>query len=163
MEAGITVMIGSDATAPDRSGDMFRHTFEAMRYAQRAARDDSLIPPGRALEMITVDAAAALGMEREIGSLEEGKRADLITVDLTAPHMAPANMPVWRVVCFASGSDVQDVVVGGRVLMQGRRVAHVDEAAVAREAEAAAATMLAASGLGRLAEEDAGWGRIRRA
>ncbi len=162
LEAGVNVVLGSDATAPDRSSDMFRHMFAARRYAQRAAADDTLLPPGRVLEMCTVDAARALRMP-DIGALAPGMAADIITVDLTAAHMAPANMPVWRVVCFASGADVQDVVVGGRVLMRARQVAHVDEAAVAREAEAAAATMLARSGLAHLAQEDAGWGRIRRA
>jgi 5-methylthioadenosine/S-adenosylhomocysteine deaminase len=158
----VNVAVASDGTAPDRSGDMFRHAFEAMRYAQRAARDDSLLPPGRALEMITVDAAAALGMAREIGSLEEGKRADLITVDLTAPHMVPANMPVWRVVCYATAADVRDVVVGGEVLMEGRHLAHLDEAEIVAAAEAEAAQMLRRSGLAHLAVEDPGWRRTRR-
>lgn len=161
LDAGVNVAIASDGTAPDRSGDMFRHAFEAMRYAQRAARDESLLPPGRALEMITIDAAAALGMEREIGSLEAGKRADLITVDLTAPHMAPANMPVWRVVCFATGGDVRDVVIGGEVLMEARQLAHLDEAEIVAAAEAEAATMLRRSGLAYLAVEDPGWRRTR--
>jgi len=162
LEAGVNVVLGSDATAPDRSSDMFRHMFAARRYAQRAAADDNLLPPGRVLEMCTVDAARALNMP-EIGALEAGKRADIITVDMTAPHMAPANMPVWRVVCFASGGDVQDVVVDGQVLMQGRKLPHLDARAIAAEAEAATEAMLAASGLGALAVEDAGWGRIRRA
>jgi len=162
LEAGVNVCLGSDATAPDRSGDMFRHMFEAMRYAQRAARDDALLPPGRALEMATVDAARALGMSDEIGSLEPGKRADLITVDLTAPHMAPANMPVTRLVCFATGADVRDVVVDGRVLMEGRCVPHLDRAAIVAEAEARASEALAVAGLAHLAVEEPGWGRIRR-
>jgi len=161
LDAGVNVAIASDGTAPDRSGDLFRHAFEAMRYAQRATRDDSLIPPGRALEMITVDAAAALGMEREIGSLEEGKRADLITVDLTAPHMVPANMPVWRVVCFATGADVRDVVIGGEVLMEGRRLSHLDEAEIVAAAEAETAQMLRRSGLSHLAVEEPGWGQTK--
>ncbi|MFN7000906.1 MAG: amidohydrolase family protein, partial [Elioraea tepidiphila] len=62
MEAGITVMIGSDATAPDRSGDMFRHMFQCIRYHQRAFRDEGMIPPGKALEMVTIDAAKGLGL-----------------------------------------------------------------------------------------------------
>jgi len=162
LEAGVNVVIGSDGTAPDRSGDMLRHGFAAMRYAQQHARDERLLPPGRILEMMTVDAARALGMEGEIGSLEPGKRGDLITVDLTAPHMAPANMPVARIVHFATGADVRDVVVEGRVLMEERRVPHLDPRAIVAEAEAAAAAMLRRSGLAALAVEDAGWGRIRR-
>jgi 5-methylthioadenosine/S-adenosylhomocysteine deaminase len=163
LEAGVNVVIGSDGTAPDRSGDMLRHAFEGMRYAQRAARDDRLIPPGRALEMITIDAARALGMDAEIGSLEVGKRADVITIDLTAPHMVPANMPVARIIHFASGADVRDVVIDGRLLVEARRTPHLDRAAITAEAEAATEAMLRQSGLGHLTVEDPGWGRIRRA
>ncbi len=161
LEAGVNVVLGSDATAPDRSSDMFRHMFMARRYAQRAAADDNLLPPGRVLEMCTVDAARALNMP-DIGALEVGKRADIITVDMTAPHMAPANMPVWRVVCFASGADVRDVVVDGQILMRERVVPHLDVLAVAAEAERETEAMLAASGLAHMVQEDAGWGRIRR-
>lgn len=162
LEAGVNVVIGSDGTAPDRSGDMLRHAFEGMRYAQRAARDDRLIPPGRALEMITLDAARALGMEKEVGSLEVGKRADLITVDLTAPHMVPANMPVARIIHFATGADVRDVVVEGRLLMEARHTPHLDQRGIVTAAEAAAEGMLRRSGLGQLVVEDPGWRRVRR-
>lgn len=162
IEAGVTVMIGSDATAPDRSGDMFRHMFQCIRYHQRHFRDETVMTPGKALEMVTVDAAQGLGLADEIGSLEPGKLADVITVDLTAPHMAPANMPVARVVYFANGHDVRDVVVGGRILLKEGAAPHLDAAAVAGEAEREAAAMLARTGLGHMVAEDPGWGRTRR-
>jgi cytosine/adenosine deaminase-related metal-dependent hydrolase len=162
MDAGVTVMLGSDGTAPDRSTDMFRHMFQAMRYHQRAARDEAVLPPGKALEMITIDAARGLGMADRIGSLEVGKQADIITVDLSAPHMLPANMPVHRVVYFAGGADVRDVVVAGEILMRDREVPHVDEAAVRDDANAATSAMLAQAGLSALVDEDPGWGRTRR-
>ncbi len=160
LDAGVNVILGSDGTAPDRSTDMFRHMVMARRYAQRAAQSDKLLPPGRVLEMCTVDAARALGMP-DLGALSPGMLADIITVDLTAPHMAPANMPLWRVVCFASGSDVRDVVVGGDVLMQDRVMAGIDVDSVVAEAEARAAEMLEASGLGAMVEEVPGWGLTR--
>ncbi len=162
MDAGVTVMLGSDGTAPDRSTDMFRHMFQAMRYHQRAARDESLLPPGKALEMITIDAARGLGMADRVGSLEIGKQADIITVDLQAPHMLPANMPVHRVVYFANGHDVRDVVVAGAILMRDRVVPHVDEAAIREEAERATAQMLAQADLSTMVAEDPGWRRTRR-
>lgn len=162
LDAGVTVMLGSDATAPDRSSDMFRHMFQAIRYHQRHFRDESLMPPGKALEMVTVDAARGLGLAQEIGSLEPGRLADVITVDLTAPHMAPANMPVHRVVFFAGGHDVRDVVIGGRVKLRDGAFTEADAAAIAAEAEREAAAMLERAGLGHLAAEDPGWGRTRR-
>jgi cytosine/adenosine deaminase-related metal-dependent hydrolase len=162
MEAGVTVMIGSDGTAPDRSGDMFRHMFQCMRYHQRHFRDEALIPPGKALEMVTVDAARGLGLAGEIGSLEVGKLADVITVDLTAPHMVPANMPVARVVYFANGQDVHDVVVGGRVLLRDGAAPHLDAAAIAEAATREAETMLDRTGFRGMVVEEPGWGRVRR-
>lgn len=164
LDRGVNVILGSDGTAPDRSTDMFRHMFQAMRLHQRHHRDEKLMPPGKVLEMVTIDAARAFGMADEIGSLEVGKRADVITVDLRKPHLAPRNMPLWRVVAFANGQDVDTVIVDGRVLMQGRRVAHVDVDDVLDEANAQTELMLDRAGLRHMLAEPAGlWGRSRRA
>jgi len=162
MEAGITVMIGSDATAPDRSGDMFRHMFQCIRYHQRHFRDETMIPPGKALEMVTIDAARGLGLAEEIGSLEVGKKADVITVDLSAPHMVPANMPVARVVYFANGHDVMDVVVDGHVLMRDRVTPQIDATEIATAAWRETDAMLEKSGLRGMVQEVPGWGKVRR-
>src|SRR5690606_9612373 len=62
LDAGVTVAIGSDGTAPDRSSDMFRHMQQAMHYHRRHFRESQLLPPGKTLEMVTIDAARALGM-----------------------------------------------------------------------------------------------------
>ncbi|MFC6585591.1 amidohydrolase family protein [Sulfitobacter aestuariivivens] len=89
MAAGATVALGSDATAPDRSADMFRHMQQAMHYHRTYFRDASVLPIGKALEMCTIGAAHGLGRAHEIGSLETGKRADIVTVDLRRPHLSP--------------------------------------------------------------------------
>jgi len=162
IEAGITVMIGSDATAPDRSGDMFRHMFQCIRTHQRHFRDEAVMTPGKALEMVTVDAAKGLGLADTLGSLEPGKLADVITVDLEAPHMAPANMPVARIVYFASGHDVRDVVVGGRILLRDGAAPHLDPREIVAQASAETEAMLDRAKLRHLVQEDPGWGRTRR-
>jgi cytosine/adenosine deaminase-related metal-dependent hydrolase len=82
IDAGITVAIGSDGAAPDRGYDMFRHMWQCMHYHRRHARDPLVLPHGKVLEMATIDAARAIGLDNDIGSLEAGKRADLILVDL---------------------------------------------------------------------------------
>lgn len=161
LEAGVTVMIGSDGTAPDRGTDMFRHMVMCARVHQRAARDERLMPTGKLLEMITIDAARGLGRAADLGSLEVGKKADVITVDLATPHAYPPNMPVHRVVWFAQGADVRDVIVDGRVLMRDRAVPHLDEAAILAAAARETERMLARSGLARLTQVDPGWGRVR--
>ena len=135
MDAGVTVMLGSDGVAPDRSYDMFRHMFQAMRYHRFHFRDESVLPPGKVLEMVTIDAARALGMDKDLGSVEPGKKADLILLDMFKPHLYPLNMPVYRVAYFANGNDVDTVIVNGQVLMEGRRVRTVDEAEVLEEAQ----------------------------
>jgi 5-methylthioadenosine/S-adenosylhomocysteine deaminase len=142
MDAGVTVALGSDATAPDRSGDMFRHMQQAMHYHKTFFKDPKVLPPGKALEMCTIDGAKALGMETEIGSLEKGKKADVVLVDLARPHMYPLHMPVFRLIHFANGNDVSTVIVDGRVLMRDRKVASVNEAKVLDAAQREAELML---------------------
>lgn len=153
LDAGVTVAIGSDGTAPDRSNDMFRHMQQAMHYHRRHFRDSQLLPPGKTLEMVTIDAARALGMDDEIGSLEVGKRADIILVDLNKPHLHPINMPLWRVVSFANGADVDTVVIGGEILMERRQVKTISEEEVLLSAQAEAEKALTDAGLRDLLDE----------
>ena len=147
IDAGVTVMLGSDGTAPDRGADMFRHMWQCMHYHRRHFRDAGVLPPGKVLEMCTIDAAHGLGMADQIGSLEVGKKADVILVDLAKPHLYPYNMPLYRLVCFASGADVDTVIVNGEILMEGRRVTHVDEMAILEDAQIATERMLDRTGL----------------
>jgi 5-methylthioadenosine/S-adenosylhomocysteine deaminase len=162
IDAGVIVMLGSDGPAPDRSYDMFRHMFQATRYHRFHFRDPSVLPAGKVLEMATVDAARALGMERDIGSLEPGKKADVILVDWARPHLAPMNMPVYRIVYFANGNDVSTVLVDGRVLMRDRRVLTVDEEDVVAMAQREADAAIRRTGLEALTAMPEGfWGRSR--
>lgn len=162
IEAGAVVAIGSDATAPDRSGDMFRHMQQAMHYHRRHFRDPSVLPPGKALEMVTIDAARALGLDHVIGSLEPGKAADLILVDMQRPHLHPVNMEPFRVVYFANGNDVDTVLVGGKILLRGGKPVHTDQAAVLADAQREAERMIDRIGARELLGLPEGfWGRAR--
>jgi 5-methylthioadenosine/S-adenosylhomocysteine deaminase len=162
LDAGATVMLGSDGVAPDRSYDMFRHMFQAMRYHRAAWRDANVLPAGKVLEMVTVDAARALGMEKDIGSLEAGKKADIILVDAFRPHMVPMHMQLYRVAYFANGNDVSTVLVDGRVLMRDRRVLSVNEEDVLAMAQREADAAIQRTGLEKLKETPEGfWGRSR--
>jgi cytosine/adenosine deaminase-related metal-dependent hydrolase len=127
LDAGVTVAIASDGQGPDRSCDLFRHMTQAMRQHRFVRRDPGLLPSGKVLEMITIDAARALGVDSQLGSLEVGKRADVVMLDVRRPHLTPFLMPVEQVVNFASGADVTTVIVDGRVVMRDRRVTTVDE------------------------------------
>jgi 5-methylthioadenosine/S-adenosylhomocysteine deaminase len=162
MDAGSVVAIGSDATAPDRSGDMFRHMQQAMHYHRTHFRDPAVLPPGKALEMVTIDAAKALGMDRMIGSIEVGKAADLILIDMQRPHLHPVNMQPFRVIYFANGNDVDTVLVGGKVLLSGGRPVHADQVGILAEAQREAERMI-----GRIGAHDSiglpegFWGQTR--
>lgn len=138
LDAGVTVFLGSDGVAPDRSYDMFRHMFQCMRYHRTFYHDPSYLPAGKVLEMVTIDAARGLGMEDLIGSLEPGKQADLILIDMFKPHLYPDNMPLYRVAYFANGSDVDTVIVAGEILMENRQVKRVAESEVLELAQIAA-------------------------
>jgi 5-methylthioadenosine/S-adenosylhomocysteine deaminase len=162
IDAGATVMLGSDGPAPDRGYDMFRHMFQATRYHRFHFRDPNVLPVGKVLEMVTIDAAKALGMEKDIGSLEAGKKADVILIDWFKPHLVPMNMPLYRMVYFANGEDVATVIVDGRVLMRDRQVLTVDEEEVLEMAEREANAAIRRTGLEELfALPEGFWGKSR--
>jgi len=162
IDAGAVVMLGSDGPAPDRSYDMFRHMFQATRYHRFHFRDPNVLPAGKVLEMVTVDAARALGMEKEIGSLEAGKKADIILVDWFKPHLVPMNMPLYRLVYFANGEDVSTVLVDGRILMRDRRVLTVNEEEILTAAQREADLAIRRAGLQDLTALPEGfWGKTR--
>jgi cytosine/adenosine deaminase-related metal-dependent hydrolase len=92
--------------------------------------------------MITIDAARTLGLDHEIGSLEVGKSADLITINAQQPHLTPLFMPVHRLVYQATGQDVDMVIVAGKILMRGRQVLVVNEQSVLESATNEALTLI---------------------
>jgi cytosine/adenosine deaminase-related metal-dependent hydrolase len=162
IEAGVVVCLGSDATAPDRSGDMFRHMQQCMHYHRTHFHDPRWLPPGKVLEMCTIDAARALGIDGEVGSIEPGKQADIILVDLRRPHLYPAHMPEFRVVYFANGNNVNTVLVGGRVVLRNRQSTLVDEAAILDAAQEEADLCIDRLGLRALLATPASfWGQAR--
>jgi cytosine/adenosine deaminase-related metal-dependent hydrolase len=160
MQAGVNVAITTDGTSPKTSFDLFQAVRRAQLVHQLMAHDLFLLPPGKLLEMVTIDAARALGWDDEIGSLEVGKKADAIVIDLRQPHLAPDFMVVHRLVYEAVGNDVETVVVDGRVVMEGRAVLSIDQAGVLDLAQAEAAKLIDRAGLQRHLHEP-GWGRLR--
>jgi cytosine/adenosine deaminase-related metal-dependent hydrolase len=162
IDAGAVVMLGSDGAGPDRSYDMFRHMFQATRYHRFYFHDPKVLPAGKVLEMTTIDAAKALGMEKEIGSLEAGKKADIILIDWFKPRLMPMNMPVYRIVYYANGEDVSTVLVDGRVLMRDRKVLSVNEEAALTMAQKEADLAIQRTGIPDLtALPDGFWGSTR--
>ena len=156
IERGVCVALGSDAAAPDRSYDMFRHMAQAMHYHRRHFADPSVLPPGKTLEMATIDAARALGLEGELGSLEVGKKADVVIVDMRKPHLTPPDMPLHLITHFANAADVDSVIVNGRIVLRGRVSQTLDPGAVISDATARAREAIEAAGLTDLRREPEG-------
>ncbi len=121
LDLGVNVALGSDAAAPDRGYDMFRHMAQCMHYHRRHFREPAVMTEGKTLELTTIGAARALGLDRDLGSLEVGKKADIILVDGFKPHLYPPVMHLNRITHFACAADVDTVIVDGAILMEQRR------------------------------------------
>ena len=136
----------------------------AMSLERLRFTDPWRLPPGKALEMVTIDAARAIGLDRDLGSLEPGKKADVVLVNLRAPHLIPGGMPVHRIAYEATGHDVDTVIVDGVVTMRGRRVLSVNETEVLDFADEQAHLAFERAGVQPLMEIPEGfWGRSRYA
>jgi 5-methylthioadenosine/S-adenosylhomocysteine deaminase len=148
LEAGVAVSLGTDTCAVNDDMDLF----EAMRagaFLQKiSTMDPAVLPAYEALELGTIGGARALGMEDEIGSLEVGKKADLVVVDLGRAHMRPINNLVNNLIyCASAARDVETVVVDGRIVVEDRELLAWEEEAVIAEAEAYAHQRFAEVGL----------------
>ena len=122
LDAGGRVVIGTDGNGPDRTFDLWKDLRIGQLLHRNFFHDTSLLPARKVLEMVTIDAAKALGMESMIGSVEVGKRADLILVDIEQPHLYPFFNPVEQLVNAASGQDVDTVLVDGEIILQNREI-----------------------------------------
>lgn len=141
---GVALGLGTDGAASNNDLDMF----EAMRVASLLHKlqtmDPRVVGAKTALEMGTIGGARALGMEKQIGSLEAGKRADLIVVNASGARHTPMYDAISHLVYVTRGSDVETTIVHGKVLMRDRKVLTLDEAVILKEAEVWAAKVRAA-------------------
>jgi 5-methylthioadenosine/S-adenosylhomocysteine deaminase len=132
---GLRLGLGTDGAASNNDLDMFEEMATAAFLAKHASGDPTVAPASAVLEMATLGGARALGLEDRLGSLEEGKRADLIVIGMAEPRMHPLYDAASHLVYAAKGADVRHVVVEGRVILKDRRVLTLDEAAVVQEAD----------------------------
>ena len=126
-EKGINVCLGTDGAASNNNLSMMGEMRSAALLGKITAGDASALSAPRILEMATINGARALGMEDQIGSLEPGKWADICCVDMHALHMQPLYDPISQLVFCAESSDVCDVWIGGRQLMDARRLSNVNQ------------------------------------
>lgn len=143
----VKVAITTDGTSLAAPFDLFQAARKTQLIHQFMSHDGYNLPVGKLLEMITIDAARVIGWDDEIGSLEPGKKADVITVNLAAPHTAPNYLPVHRLIHQVVGHDVDTVIVDGEILMQNQRATRVDEKTILEETQAEAMQTIRQAGL----------------
>jgi cytosine/adenosine deaminase-related metal-dependent hydrolase len=161
MTRGINVALTTDGSAPWATFVLFQAAREVQFAHRWRTGDQYLLPPGKLFEMMTIDAARALGLDSELGSLEAGKKADVTIVNLRKPHLTPNWMPVHRLVYEAVGQDVETVIVDGRIVMQDRKPLLVDAAAILAEAERQSAALVERAGVESQLTAP-GWGQVHR-
>jgi 5-methylthioadenosine/S-adenosylhomocysteine deaminase len=133
-KAGISVGLGTDGAASNNDLDMFEAMRQAAFLHKLTTGDPRAVPAAAALAMATIEGARALQMDDRIGSLEPGKRADMIIVSMAGARQTPMYDPVSHLVYVARGDDVTTTIVNGRILMRDGKVLSLDETAVLREA-----------------------------
>ena len=134
LQAGVNVTLGCDGGPSNNTYDMIRDMRMASYLACLLEKDPTVVPAENILEMATIRGARAMGLEDQIGSIEIGKRADFIVINMDKPHLTPCFDPVSTIVYAAHGSDVDTTVVDGRILMQNRKVQTLDEEAIVEDA-----------------------------
>jgi len=147
LDAGVCVSLGGDSGNGSNHFDMLRLMYLAATIYKDARLDVSVMPPERVLEMATVRGAEALGLETRIGSIEAGKRADLVLYDLDTPEWRPLLHPVNNLVYAASGASVRTVLIDGRVVLDEGQLTTLDERRLYERAEALARQQISRAGL----------------
>jgi 5-methylthioadenosine/S-adenosylhomocysteine deaminase len=130
LEAGICVGIGTDGSASNNDVDMFGEMNTVAKIHKVDRLDPTAMSAATTLHAATMGGAQVLGAERMIGSLEPGKKADCIVLDLDQPHLTPMYNPTSHLVYAARGGDVIHSIIDGRVVMEKRRLLTLDEGAV---------------------------------
>jgi 5-methylthioadenosine/S-adenosylhomocysteine deaminase len=130
LAAGIKVGLGTDGCASNNNLDLFSEMDKVAKLHKVVHRDPVVCPAPQVLRMATRDGAAALGWESEIGSLEVGKKADFIAIDLNQAHLTPLYHPESHLVYAVKGSDVRHVWIDGKQVVRDRQVLTADETEV---------------------------------
>ena len=131
---GVNLGLGTDGAASNNRLDLFTEMRLAALLAKGASGDATALPANAILAMATINAARALGLEAEIGSLSPGKSADMVAVDLTAPELAPCFDPTSHLVYAAGREHVSHVWVGGELLVERGRLTRIDRNEIALRA-----------------------------
>ena len=127
LAAGVAVGLGTDGSASNNDVDLFAEMDMAAKLHKVHRLDPTVMTARQTLAMATMGGARVLGAHQEIGSLEAGKKADIIVLDLDKPHLTPMYHIDSQLVYAAKGSDVTHSVINGRIVMRDRKLTCLDE------------------------------------
>ncbi|HKR59492.1 MAG TPA: amidohydrolase family protein, partial [Pyrinomonadaceae bacterium] len=145
----VSVSLGADGAACNNRLDMFTEMRTAA-LLQKAQHGPEVLPARQALRMATIDGAKAIGLDSEVGSIEPGKRADVIVLNLASLHATPSPSEFASAIVYsAQPDDVQSVVIDGDLVMRDRQLLTLAEEQVRSEANDQAAKLFKRAGLGR--------------
>ncbi len=130
LKAGLTVALGTDGPASNNTLDMFSEMKTAGILQKGILKDPTAVTAKDVVKMATICGARALGLDDITGSVEAGKKADLIIIDTKSLHMTPMYDPYSHLVYAAKGSDVDTVIINGRILMRNRTLLCIDETSI---------------------------------
>jgi 5-methylthioadenosine/S-adenosylhomocysteine deaminase len=133
LSRGVVVGLGTDGCASNNNLDLFQEMDFVAKLHKVHRLDPTVMPAQTVLEMATLGGARALGME--IGSLEVGKKADVILLELNKPHLQPVYNIVSHLVYSATGADVRDVIIDGKLVMENRKLLTLDEGEILYQAK----------------------------
>ncbi len=126
LKRGVCTGLGTDGCSSNNNLDLFAEMDMAAKLHKASRLDPTVMDAATVLRMATIDGARALGLDHLTGSIEPGKKADIVVVDTRKPHLTPMYHPASHLVYAVGGSDVSATVVNGRVLMKDRRLLHMD-------------------------------------
>jgi 5-methylthioadenosine/S-adenosylhomocysteine deaminase len=127
LAAGEAVGLATDGAASNNNQDMFQEMDLASKLQKSSRRDPRALPAEQVVEMATIGGARALHLDKQIGSLEAGKKADVILISLDAPHATPMYNVYSHLVYALKASDVKTVIIAGKTVMDDRRILTLDE------------------------------------
>lgn len=127
LEKGINVCIGTDGAASNNSLNLFHEMSLLALIHKGVARTPQCVSAGETIRIATINGAKALGLEKEIGSLEEGKKADIAILNLNTPSLTPRNNLIAGLSYSANGSEVETVIIDGKITMEDRKILTMDE------------------------------------
>lgn len=127
LEKGINVCIGTDGAASNNSLNLFHEMSLLALIHKGVERTPQCISAAETIRIATINGAKALGLEKEIGSLEEGKKADIAILNLNTPSLTPRNNLIAGLSYSANGSEVETVIIDGKITMENRKILTMDE------------------------------------